>query len=151
MDTLSYKTVSANKATVKKEWLLIDAKDQVVGRLASKIAFVLRGKHKADFTPHVDCGDNVVVINAEKAIFTGKKWEDKKYFLHSGYPGSQQRISPKELSHRNEIAIVEWAVRGMLPKNKLGDAVIKNLHVYAGPEHKQQAQQPKEVKLNTIK
>ncbi|MBI5218517.1 MAG: 50S ribosomal protein L13 [Bacteroidia bacterium] len=151
MDTLSYKTVSANKATVKKEWILVDAKDQVVGRLASKLALILRGKHKADYTPHVDCGDNVVVINADKVVFTGKKWTDKRYFTHSGYPGSQKRVSPKQVFDKNNIAILEWAVRGMLPKNKLGDQLFKNLHVYVGTEHKQEAQLPKEIDLNTIK
>ncbi len=151
MDTLSYKTVSLNKATVKKEWILVDAKDQVVGRLASKVAKILRGKNKPGFTPNVDCGDNVVVINAAHMHFTGKKDDDKRYFIHSGYPGSQRRINPKELKNRNEKAILEWAVKGMLPKNRLADKVIRNLHVYMGADHEQQAQEPKQVDLNTIK
>lgn len=151
MDTLSYKTVSLNKTTVKKEWVLVDAKDQVVGRLASKVAKILRGKNKAGFTPHVDCGDNVVVINASQLHFTGKKDDDKRYFLHSGYPGSQRRINPKELKSKNEKAVLEWAVKGMLPKNRLADRLIRNLHVYMGAEHEQEAQQPKLIDLNSIK
>lgn len=151
MDTLSYKTVSLNKATVKKEWVLVDATDHVVGRLASKVAKILRGKYKPGFTPHVDCGDNVIVINAAKMHFSGNKDDDKKYFLHSDYPGSQRRINPKELKSKNEKAILEWAVKGMLPKNKLADRVIRNLHVYAGAEHNQEAQMPKQIDLNSIK
>ena len=147
MDTLSYRTVSANKATVKKEWVLIDAENAVVGRICSQIATILRGKNKAYFTPHVDCGDHVIVINAEKIKFTGTKTEDKVYVRHTGYPGGQRFVTPKQLLNKYPVRIVEMAVRGMLPKNKLGDAVFKNLHVYAGSNHPHEAQQPKKVKL----
>ncbi len=151
MDTTSYKTVSANKATVKKEWVIVDARDQVLGRLTSVVAMVLRGKHKPDYTPHVDCGDNVVVINAEKVHLTGKKWSDKQYFSHSGYPGSQKKTSPEELLAKKPTAVVEKAVKGMLPRNRLGRALFRNLHVYAGPDHPHEAQQPRQIKLNSIK
>jgi len=148
MDTLSFKTISANKATVNKEWLLIDATGQTVGRLATQIAILLRGKHKAYFTPHVDCGDNVVVINAEKVVFTGQKLTDKEYVRYTGYPGGQRFRTPQELLVKKPEFILENAVRGMLPKNKLGKQLFRNLYVYAGPEHKQEAQQPKEFKLS---
>ncbi|MDR3134425.1 MAG: 50S ribosomal protein L13 [Prevotellaceae bacterium] len=150
MDTQSYKTVSANAATVQKEWLLVDATDQVLGRLASRVAYMLRGKHKVNFTPHVDCGDNVIVINAEKIRLTGKKMTDKVYVRHTGYPGGQRFTTPKELLSRKPFAVVEEAVRGMLPKNRLGAALFRNLHVYAGAEHPHQAQQPKPITLNEI-
>ncbi|MDP3435781.1 MAG: 50S ribosomal protein L13 [Bacteroidales bacterium] len=150
MDTLSYKTVSANKATVTKEWVVIDGTDQVVGRLASRIAIILRGKNKPSFTPHVDCGDNVIVINAEKVRLTGKKMTDKVYVRHTGYPGGQRFASPKELLTRKPLAVVEHAVKGMLPKNRLGAELFRNLFVYAGSEHPHQAQQPKEIHLNEI-
>ncbi len=151
METTSYKTISANKATVKKEWVLVDAKDQILGRLASKVAIVLRGKHKPDFTPHVDCGDNVIIINAEKIKLTGNKWTEKVYVSHSGYPGGQKTITPEELMKKNPIAIVEKAVKGMLPKSRLGRDLFRNLHVYAGNEHTHEAQQAKEIDLNSIK
>jgi large subunit ribosomal protein L13 len=150
VDTQSYKTVSANAATVSKEWLIIDATDQVLGRLASRVAYVLRGKHKVNFTPHVDCGDNVIVINAEKIRLTGKKLTDKVYVRHTGYPGGQRFATPKELLSRKPFAVVEEAIRGMLPKNRLGAALFRNLHVYAGAEHPHQAQQPKQITLNEI-
>jgi large subunit ribosomal protein L13 len=150
VDTLSYKTVSANKATVTKEWVVIDGTDQVVGRLASRIAIILRGKNKPSFTPHVDCGDNVIVINAEKVRLTGKKMTDKVYVRHTGYPGGQRFASPKELLTRKPLAVVEHAVKGMLPKNRLGAELFRNLFVYAGSEHPHQAQQPKEIHLNEI-
>lgn len=150
MDTLSYKTKSANKDTVNKEWLLVDAENEILGRLASKVAFLLRGKHKTNFTPHVDCGDNVIVINAEKVRLTGKKWTDRHYFSHTGYPGGQKLTTPKELITKNPIGLVEKSVRGMLPKNRLGAKLFKNLHVVEGNKHKYQAQKPKTVKLNTI-
>jgi large subunit ribosomal protein L13 len=150
VDTQSYKTVSANVATVNKEWLVIDATDQVLGRLASRVACLLRGKHKVNFTPHVDCGDNVIVINAEKIRLTGKKLTDKVYVRHTGYPGGQRFTTPKELLARKPFAVVEEAVRGMLPKNRLGAALFRNLHVYAGAEHPHQAQQPKQITLNEI-
>ncbi len=151
MDTLSYKTVSANKQTVNKNWLLIDAEGKTLGRLASGIAFLLRGKHKTDFTPHVDCGDNVVVINAEKIKFSGNKYEDKEYVSHTGYPGGQRFTNPKELLTKQPQKVVEAAVKGMLPKNKLGRQLFRNLYVYIGAEHKQEAQQPQPIDLNKIK
>ncbi|MDP3453363.1 MAG: 50S ribosomal protein L13 [Bacteroidales bacterium] len=150
MDTLSYKTVSANKATVTKGWVVIDATDQVLGRLSSRIALILRGKNKPSFTPHVDCGDNVIVINADKVRMTGKKMTDKVYVRHTGYPGGQRFSSPKELMSRKPLAVVEHAVKGMLPKNRLGAELFRNLFVYTGPEHPHQAQQPKEIYLNEI-
>jgi ribosomal protein L13, bacterial type len=148
VDTLSYKTISANKATVTKEWVVIDATDQVLGRLASKVALILRGKHKPSYTPHVDCGDNVIIINAEKIRLTGKKLTDKVYVRHTGYPGGQRFATPKELLNRKPLAVVEHAVKGMLPKNRLGAQLFRNLHAYVGAEHPHQAQQPKEIKLN---
>lgn len=151
MDTLSYKTVSANKATVTKEWVLINAENEVVGRLASKAAKLLRGKYKANFTPHVDCGDNVIIINAEKITLSGKKWTDKEYVRHTGYPGGQRTTTPLELMAKKPTAIVEKAIKGMLPKNKLSSAIFRNLYVYEGSEHPHEAQQPKEIKLNSIK
>ena len=151
MDTLSYKTVSAKPSTIQKEWILIDAEGEIVGRLASVAAQILRGKYKTNFTPHMDCGDNVVIINAEKIRFTGKKLNDKRYVRHTGYPGGQRFANPKELLNRKPIAILEHAIRGMLPKNKLGDKLFRNLYVYAGSEHKQQAQQPKLINLKDIK
>ena len=149
MNTLSYKTVSANKATVNKEWVLIDAENLVLGRLASEVAKILRGKHKPEFTPHVDCGDNVIVINAEKVQLTGKKLTDKIYLSHSGYPGGQKTQSPKEILAKYPERLVEKAVRGMLPKNKLGRQLFRNLHVVVGSEHKHEAQQPKVIDLST--
>lgn len=150
MDTLSYKTVSANKATVQKEWVLVDAKDEVLGRLASKVAFMLRGKHKTSFTPHVDCGDNVIVINASQIKLTGNKMTDKQYIRHTGYPGGQRITTPEELLAKKPIKVVEVAIKGMLPKNRLGSALFRNLFVYEGGEHPHEAQQPKLIDLNTI-
>ena len=150
MDYQSYKTVSLNSQTVNKEWFVIDATDQVLGRLASRIAVILRGKHKAGFTPHVDCGDNIIVINADKVRLTGKKLTDKVYVRHTGYPGGQRFANPKELLVRKPTAVLQEAVRGMLPKNRLGAELLRNLHVYAGPEHPHQAQQPKTVTFNEI-
>ena len=150
MDYQSYKTVSANAQTATKEWLVIDATDLVLGRLASRIALVLRGKHKANYTPHVDCGDNVIVINAEKIRLTGKKLTDKVYVRHTGYPGGQRFATPKELLVRKPLAVVEEAVRGMLPKNKLGAQLFRNLYVYEGSEHPHAAQKPRTIKLNEI-
>ena len=151
VDTLSYKTVSANKATVKKEWLVIDAQGQVLGRLASTVARILRGKHKTDFTPHVDCGDNVIVINSEKVILTGKKMKGKVYFRHSGYPGGQYSQTPKDILVKYPERLLEMAIKGMLPKNRLGRSLFHNLKVVVGPEHKHQAQNPVLIDLNTIK
>jgi len=151
MDTLSYKTVSANKATVNKQWVVVDADGQTLGRLSSKVAKLIRGKYKPDFTPHVDCGDNVVIINAEKIQLTGNKWTDKSYIRHTGYPGGQRSLTATELFEKDPIKVIEKAVKGMLPKNKLGSALYKNLYVYAGAEHKQEAQQPKAINLNDLK
>ncbi len=151
MDTLSYKTISANKQTVKKEWVLIDAENQVLGRLATAAAMMLRGKHKPSYTPHVDCGDNVIVINAEKIRLTGNKWNAKEYIRHTGYPGGQRSTTAKELMKKKPEAMVEKAVKGMLPKNKLGSALFRNLRVYAGSEHTLEAQKPKKVDINSIK
>ncbi|MFW5805519.1 MAG: 50S ribosomal protein L13 [Bacteroidales bacterium] len=151
MDTLSYKTKSANKATVNKTWYVIDAEDKVLGRLASGIAVVLRGKHKPDFTPHVDCGDNVIVINAEKVILTGKKMTDRHYVRYSGYPSGKYTTNSKEILEKQPHRLVENAVRGMLPHNRLGRKIFKNMHVYTGPEHDHKAQKPKNLDLNSIK
>lgn len=142
MDTLSYKTISANKTTVDKKWLVVDAEGQTLGRFASKVANILRGKHKPGFTPHVDCGDNVIVINAEKIRFTGKKLDTKEYVFYSGFPGGQRFESAKSLLVRRPTYVVEKAVKGMLPKNRLGEQIFSNLFVYAGPEHPHAAQQP---------
>ena len=147
VNTLSYKTKSANKATVNKEWVVINAEDQVLGRLSREVAKLIRGKHKTDFTPHVDCGDNVIVINADKIKLTGNKWEEKEYVSHSGYPGGQKKTTPKQLMAKSPTSIVERAVRGMLPKNRLGRALFGNLYVYEGTEHPHEAQKPKEIKL----
>ena len=151
MNTLSYKTISANKDTVNKEWILIDAENQVLGRLASAVAKMLRGKHKTNFTPHVDCGDNIIIINAEKVRLTGNKWNAKEYIRHSGYPGGQRSLTAKELMAKNPIAVVEKAVKGMLPKNKLGAEMFRNLNVVAGTEHKHEAQKPKKININDIR
>lgn len=150
MDTLSYKTISANKATVNKEWVLVDAADQTLGRLASKVAILLRGKHKPNFTPHVDCGDNVIVINAEKINLTGNKWNDKTYIRHTGYPGGQRSLTATELFGKDPARIVEKSVKGMLPKNKLGADLFRNLNVVVGSEHKHEAQKPKAIDLNKV-
>ncbi len=151
MDTLSFKTISANKDTVNKEWVLLNAENEILGRLASKAAILLRGKHKTNFTPHVDCGDNVIIINADKIRLTGKKWDDKVYVRHTGYPGGQRFTSPTQMMAKKPFAMVEKAIKGMLPKNRLGSELFRNLYVYAGPEHQHQAQKPKEMKLNDIK
>ena len=151
MNTLSYKTVSANKATANKEWVVVDAAGQPLGRMASKVAKILRGKHKTNFTPHVDCGDNVIVLNAEQVALSGNKWADKEYIWHTGYPGGQKSLTAEELQKKDSLRLIEHAVRGMLPKNRLGRAILKNLHVYEGSEHKHEAQQPKVINLNEIK
>lgn len=151
MDTLSYKTISANKATANKEWIIVDADGQVLGRLASKVAKILRGKNKSNFTPHADCGDNVIVINAEKVTLTGKKMSDKVYIRHTGYPGGQRQQTATEVMVKFPERLVEKAVKGMLPKNSLGRKLYTNLHVVIGAEHKYEAQKPKVVDLNTIK
>lgn len=151
MDTLSYKTVSANKATVNKEWVVVDAEEQALGRLSSIVAKLLRGKLKANFTPHVDCGDNVIVINAEKINLTGKKWDSKEYIRHTGYPGGQKSLTASELFGKGPERLVENAVKGMLPKNKLGADLFRNLRVFAGSKHDLEAQKPKTINLNDLK
>jgi len=151
VDTLSYKTVSLNKATVDKQWVVIDATDLALGRLASRVSLILRGKNKPGFTPNVDCGDNVIVINADKVALKGNKMTDRVYTRYTGYPGGQRFTTPKEiLNSTHPERLVEMAVRGMLPKTRLGSKIFGNLHVYAGPEHPHQAQNPKEIKLNEI-
>ena len=151
MDSLSYKTISANASTVTKEWVVIDAADEVLGRLASQIAKILRGKNKPSYTPHVDCGDYVIVINAEKVKLTGNKMTDKVYTRHTGYPGGQRFATPADYLAKKPTFIIEKAVKGMLPKNRLGDKLLTNLKVYAGEEHPHVAQNPKTIKLNEIK
>ena len=151
MNTLSYKTVSANSATVNKEWVLVDADGQTLGRLSSKVAKLIRGKYKPNFTPHVDCGDNVVIINAEKIVLTGNKWRDKSYIRHTGYPGGQRSLTATEMFEKDPTRLIEKAVKGMLPKNILGSALFRNLYVYAGTEHKHDAQNPKAINLNDLK
>ena len=151
MDSLSYKTISANAATENKQWYVIDAENEVLGRLASQVATILRGKNKPDFTPHVDCGDYVIVINADKVKLTGKKMTDKVYVHHTGYPGGQRFNTPAERLENKPEFLVMNAVKGMLPKTRLGVAILKNLKVYAGAEHPHVAQNPKAIKLNEIK
>ena len=147
MNTLSYKTISANKDTVNKEWVIIDAEGATLGRLATLVASTLRGKHKTNFTPHVDCGDNVVVINAEKVTLSGTKMDNKEYIRHTGFPGGQRITKAKDMLRKNPISLVEEAVKGMLPKNRLGNALYKNMHVYAGPAHPHEAQKPRKLEL----
>ena len=151
MDTLSFKTISANKATVNKEWVVVDATDQVLGRICSKVAKLLRGKYKPNFTPHVDCGDNVIVINADKVIMTGNKWDGRIYLRYTGYPGGQREYTPAMLKAQGEDRLFRKVVKGMLPKNRLGDKLLNNLYVYAGEEHKHQAQTPKSIDINSLK
>ena len=150
MDTQSYKSVYLNKETVKKEWVVIDATDLALGRLASRVALVLRGKNKPGFTPNVDCGDNVIVVNAEKVALSGKKMTDRVYTRYTGYPGGQRFTTPKEILQTRPAELIRRAVKGMLPKTRLGDKILGNLFVYAGPAHPHQAQQPREIKLNEI-
>ena len=151
MDSLSYKTISANASTVEKEWVLIDASNEVLGRLCSQVAKILRGKHKPCYTPHTDCGDYVIVINADKVKLTGNKLTDKVYVRHTGYPGGQRFATPADYLSKKPQFVIEKAVRGMLPKTRLGDAIFKNLKVYAGAEHPHTAQTPKTIKLTEIK
>jgi len=151
VDTLSYKTLSANKETANKEWFVVDAEGQTLGRMASKVAKVLRGKYKTNFTPHADCGDYVVIINAGKVIMTGKKMTDRRIFSHTGYPGGQKRVSPSNMLAKDQTSLVRHAVKGMLPKNKLGAAILRNCYIYPDVEHDKQAQKPKELNLNNLK
>ena len=151
MDTLSYKTISANKTTANKEWVLVDATDLVLGRMGSEVAKILRGKYKPNFTPHVDCGDNVIIINAEKVKMTGSKWTDRVYFRHTGYPGGQRFSTPQELMKKSPERFIKKVVKGMLPKNRLGAKLLGNLYVFAGAEHTMQAQKPKQIELKISK
>lgn len=151
MDTNSYKTLSINKEAANKEWVVVDATDQILGRFASKVAVVLRGKHKACYTPHADCGDNVIIINAEKIKLSGDKNNQKEYVRHSGYPGSQRFRTVNEMMVKDPTFILKHAIKGMLPKNALGRQLMRNLRIYVGPEHQNEAQQPKEIDLNKIK
>jgi len=151
VDTLSFKTISANKATVNKEWVIVDATDQTLGRLCSKVAKLLRGKYKPNFTPHVDCGDNVIIINAEKIVLTGNKWNDRVYLRYTGYPGGQREFTPQDLMDKGADRLYRKVVKGMLPKNRLGAKLLKNLYVYEGTEHKHEAQQPKSIDINSYK
>ena len=152
MDTLSYKTISANKATVNKEWVVVDATGQNLGRIASKVAKLLRGKYKPSFTPHVDCGDNVIIINASKVEMTGNKWNDRVYLTYSGYPGGQRENTPATLMKKGGgDRLFRKVVKGMLPKNRLGAQILGNLYVYEGAEHKHEAQQPKNIDINSLK
>ena len=151
MNTLSYKTASVNKENANKKWYVIDAEGQILGRLASEVAMILRGKRKPCFTPHSDCGDNVIIINAEKIQLTGNKMDQKYYVHYTGFPGGQRVRTVKQQLNRKPVAVLEHAIKGMLPKTKLGNEIFRNLFVYAGPEHPHQAQQPIELKINTIK
>lgn len=153
VNTLSFKTNSVNKETVQKEWVVVDATDQVLGRLCTKVAKLLRGKYKPTFTPNVDCGDNVIIINASKVKLTGNKWNDRVYLSYTGYPGGQREITPAAIMAKPNGAdrLVRRVVKGMLPKNRLGAQLLTNLYVYAGSEHKQEAQTPKTIDINQYK
>ena len=151
MDYLSYKTVSANKATVQKEWVVVDAEGQILGRLCTKVAKLLRGKYKPNFTPNVDCGDNVIIINADKVQLTGNKWNDRVYVRYTGFPGGQREYTPQDLMDKGADRLIRKVVKGMLPKTRLGNKLINNLKVFAGAEHNLQAQQPKQIDINTLK
>ena len=153
MDTLSYKTISANRETANKEWVVVDATDQVLGRLCSKVAKLLRGKYKPNFTPHVDCGDNVIIVNADKIVLTGQKMTDRVYLRYSGYPGGQKKSTPASIIAKKNgyEKLIRKVVKGMLPKNKLADRLIANLYIYEGGEHKQEAQSPKTIDINQFK
>ena len=151
MDTLSYKTISAKSTTVNKEWVVVDADGQHAGRLASKVAKLLRGKYKPNFTPHVDCGDNVIIINADKVVLTGNKWTDRIYLSHTGYPSGQRENTPESLFKKGSDRYLRRVVKGMLPKNRLGAQLLSNLYIYDGTEHKHAAQQPKLIDINSLK
>ena len=147
LETQSYKTIASNKSTVQKDWVVIDANNKILGRLASEVCKIIRGKHKPSFSAHVDCGDSVIVLNADKIRLTGKKWTEKTYVHHTGYPGGQRKQTSKEMYQKSSTLLIESAVKGMLPKNRLGRQLFKNLYAYAGSEHPHEAQKPKEVKL----
>ena len=143
---ISYKTISVNAQTADKGWVLFDADNQIVGRLATQVAQMLRGKHKTSFTPHVDCGDNVIIINAGKVRFTGKKWTDKEYVWYTGYPGGQRTTNPERMMEKNPIQVMEHAIHRMLPKTKLGNKLKRNLFIYPGTDHPHEAQKPEKIK-----
>lgn len=149
VDTLSYKTKSANTATSGKKWVLVDAEGQTVGRLASEVASIVRGKRKPNYTPHADCGDNVIIINASKAVFSGNKLSDKQYVRYTGYPGGQKSLTAQEVLEKKPQVVLEKAIKGMLPKNTLGRQLYSNVKVYAGADHKHEAQKPEVITLNT--
>ena len=150
MKANSFKTVSIRKEDVQKKWLLVDASDQNLGRMCSKVAKILRGKHKPSFTPHVDCGDNVVIINASKINLTGKKWTDKEYISYTGYPGGQRVKTAQQIFDKNPSTLIEKAIKGMLPKNKLGAAIFRNLRIYNDDLHNQEAQNPEMIDLKDL-
>ena len=150
LDTISYKTLSANKKTVNKDWILIDVEDLPLGRACSIVAKFLRGKYKTNFTPHVDCGDNVIVINASKISLSGKKWDQKQYISHSGYPGGQKSQTPIQIHKKNKTKLVEKSIKGMLPKNKLGASIYRNLKVYEGSDHKHESLKPKIINIKEL-
>lgn len=159
MDTLSYKTLSATPSTIRKEWLVVDATDQVLGRLCSKVAKLLRGKYKADFTPNMDCGDNVIIINADKVRMTGDKFTKHEYLRYTGYPGGQRTFKPADLMEKSKKSSLKAGmhplyikvVKGMLPKTRLGDAQLRNLYVYNSSEHPHEVQNPKVIDINKLK
>ena len=150
MNKLSYKTISINKATSDKKWFLVDAKDQILGRLSSKVAKILRGKYKTNYTPHADCGDNVIIINSEKVTMTGQKMDKREIFSYTGHPGGQRRLTPSDMLKKDGTSLIKHAVKGMLPKNKLGSSILKNLYLYEGENHQQGAQNPKKINLNDL-
>ena len=151
MEYNSYKTVSLNKATVEKNWVVVDAEGQILGRLCTKVAKLLRGKYKPNFTPNVDCGDNVIIINADKVQLSGNKWNDRVYVRYTGFPGGQREYTPQDLMDKGADRLIRKVVKGMLPKTRLGNQLINNLRVFAGAEHNLQAQQPKQIDINTLK
>ena len=152
MDTLSYKTISVNKATAQKEWVVVDATDQVMGRFCSKVAKLLRGKYKPSFTPHVDCGDNVIIINADKITMTGNKWTEREWLTFTGYPSGQRvHTAASVVKKQGYQALYLTVLKGMLPKNKLGRQLLKNVRIFEGAEHNMEAQQPKVIDINTLK
>lgn len=159
MDTLSYKTITPNAASVEKEWVVVDATDQVLGRFCSKVAKILRGKNKPSYSPNVECGDSVIIINADKIILTGNKMTDKIYLRYTGYPGGQRKSTPEVLMKKSYNKHLKpgmhplflHVMKGMLPKNRLGRQLIKNVHIYNGANHPHEAQNPKVLDINTVK
>lgn len=151
MNTLSYKTISANAANANKEWLVVDAQGQRLGRLCSKVAKIVRGKYKPNFTPHADCGDNVIIINADKIELTGNKWEERIYLRYTGFPGGQREMTPRQLQRKSSERLFKKVLKGMLPKNKLGAKLLGHVYIFDGAEHNMQAQQPRTVDINQYK